>query len=57
MLNWPDMLLGGLGLALLCAGWVAWQRLAGRVDSGQRGRKPVGRCAVPQNLDSLDEPR
>lgn len=52
-----DMLLGGLGLALLCAGWVAWQRLAGRVDPGQRGRKPVGRCAVPENLDSLDEPR
>lgn len=57
MLDWMDMLLGGLGLGLLSAGWVVWQQFAGRVDPNQCGRKPVGRCCVPKNLDSVDKPR
>ena len=51
MLDWMDMLFGGVAAALLAVAWLAWQRFAARADPGMRDRKPVGRCCVPKNLD------
>jgi len=55
MIDWVDIVLGGVGLSLLCVAWLAWQRLAGRIDPRMRGRKPAGRCCVPGELDTPDD--
>ena len=50
MLDWTAMLIAGLATAALCAGWVVWQQLAGRIDPQMRGRKPAGKCGVPKDI-------
>lgn len=52
MIDWISMVAGGLAMAALALGWLLWQRLAGRLDEGMRGRAPAGKCSLPDDLDA-----
>lgn len=55
-MDWKELLFGAGVMSALGVGWVLWQQLAIRLDPDQRGRKPVGRCCIPDDIGDNPEP-
>lgn len=54
MIDWVSMLAGGVAMAALAVAWLAWQRLAARLDHRMRGRAPAGKCSLPDDIDAYE---
>jgi hypothetical protein len=54
VIDWTQILVGGVAMAALTVGWLLWQRLAARLDDGMRDRAPAGKCSLPDDIDAYE---